>query len=153
MGVVGLAQPAASAEPARHDSSVTSSTVATDICSFPVTVESTATGAQTFCYDQDGDLRRVENHGVFQDVSTANGKALVGLPYSYNVEILLDARSGAVAQIYANGIVERVPLPGGSFFVTTGRIDATAHTNVLVIIQPDADAQGSLKAFCGHWVP
>jgi hypothetical protein len=153
LGVVGLAQPAAAAEPTRQDFTVTDTTVLTDVCPFPVTVELTMTGTRIDFFDENGTLTRIELHSVEQDVFTANGKTLVGLPYTFNTHVLFDPQTGDVTHVYATGVVSRVPLPGGDLFLTAGRADFTAHPGAAFLLQPDVGAQGNLAGFCAALAP
>jgi hypothetical protein len=146
--LAALAQPAAAVAPTREDLNVTGTATLTTVCSFPVTVEVTYTGTALSFFDQSGNLTRIQAHIVEQDVFTANGKTLVGLPYTFSNSVLFDRETGEVTHVYTAGVAERVPLPGGDFFLTAGRIDFTAHPDVSVIIQPDTGAQGNITGFC-----
>jgi hypothetical protein len=153
LGIIGLAQPAAADPPTRQDIDVTDSTVLTDICSFPVTVDLRQTGTETVFSDRNGNITRVEVHAVEQDVFTANGKTLMGLPYTYNIHVLFDRDTGEVTHAYATGVASRVPLPGGDLFLTAGRLDFIAHPDAAFLLQPDVGAQGNLQGFCAALAP
>jgi len=153
LGIFGLAQPAAADAPTRQDLDFTGTTVLADVCSFPITVDIRQTGTQTVFTDQNGNTTRVEVHAVEQDVFTANGKTLVGLPYTYNIHVLFDPDTGEVTHSYATGVVSRVPLPGGGFFLSAGRLDFTAHPDAAFLLQPDVGAQGNLQGFCAALAP
>jgi hypothetical protein len=148
LSAVVLAQPAAAAEPTREDISFTDTTVLTDVCSFPVTVELTLTGTAINFVDRNGNLTRIQAHIVEHDVFTANGKTLVGLPYSFSNAVFFDPATGEVTHLYTAGVASRVPLPGGDFFLTAGRIDFAAHPGASFVLQPDVGAQGNLAGFC-----
>jgi hypothetical protein len=153
LGAAALAQSAAAVEPIREDFTFSDTVVLTDVCSFPVTVEYTATGTETLFFDQDGNLTRVQIHQVEQDVFTANGRTLVGLPYTFNLQVLFDPDTGEVTHVYASGVASRVPLPGGDFFLTAGRVDFLAHPGATFLLQPDVGAQGNLAGFCAALSP
>jgi hypothetical protein len=150
---VAFASTAAAAEPIREDISFSDTVVLTDVCSFPITVDVTVTGTQTTFVDQNGDVTRVQIHNVEQDVFTANGKTLVGIPYTFNIQVLFDPDTGEVTHVYASGLVSRVPLPGGDFFLTAGRLDFAAHPGATFLIQPDVGVQGNLAGFCAALSP
>jgi len=153
VAVVGLAQPAAAAPPVHEEIDFTDETVLTDVCAFPVHVSLTGTGSQTVFTDRNGNTTRVQQHITEQDVFTANGKTLVGLPYTFNLHVLFDPESGEVTHVYATGVVSRVPLPGGDLFLTAGRADFVAHPGVAFLLQPDVGAQGNIAGFCAALAP
>ena len=147
LAAVGSAQPAAAAAPTREPINISDTTVLTGVCPFPVNVAATITGSQTVFTDNSGTTTRVEVHTVEQDVFTANGKTLVGLPYRTNAHVLIDPRSGEETHVYASGVISRVPLPGGDLFLTAGRLDVAAHPGTETFLQPDVGAQGNVAGF------
>ena len=126
--------------------------VLTDVCSFPVTVVFSGSGTETDLFDENGNLTRVLIHQVEQDVFTANGETLVGLPYTFNLQVLFDPESGEITNAFASGVASRVPLPGGDFFLTAGRADFIAH-DADFLLQPDFGAQGNIAGFCAALSP
>jgi hypothetical protein len=50
--------------------------------------------------------------------------------------------------VFANGLVEKVPLPGGGLFITAGRVDFAAHGFPQFLITPDVGAAVNLAGFC-----
>jgi hypothetical protein len=153
LAAVAFAPTAAAVEPITEDISFSDTAVLADVCSFPITIEATATGTQTSFFDQDGNLTRVQIHIVEQDVFTANGRTLVGLPYTFNIRVLFDPDTGEVTHVFASGLASRVPLPGGDFFLTAGRLDFAAHPGTTFVLQPDVGAQGNLAGFCAALSP
>ncbi len=141
-----LAYPAAAVEPTREPIDETITSVVTDICSFPVTITSTLVGTETTFYDQSGEVTRIQIHVVEQDVFTANGETLTGLPYTFNIQILFE--DGEVTHVYASGLVARVPLPDGTVFLSAGRLDFAAHPGAEFRIVPDVGRSGDVAAFC-----
>jgi hypothetical protein len=141
-----LAQPAAAVEPTREPIDQTITSVVTDICSFPVTIPATLVGTETTFYDQSGAVTRIQIHVVEQDVFTANGETLTGLPFTFNIRVLFE--DGEVTHIYASGLVERVPLPDGTVFLSAGRLDFAAHPGAEFRIVPDVGRSGNVAAFC-----
>ena len=103
---------------------VTFSSVLTDVCAFPVNVNSTLSGFEIDYVDQSGALTSIFVHQVEQDTFTANGRTLVGTPYTFNTQVLFDS-SGNVTHIFGSGLVETIPLPDGSLFISAGRLDFT----------------------------
>jgi hypothetical protein len=153
LGIVGLAQPAAADPPTRQDLDFTGTAELADVCSFPITVDITQRGTVTQFTDRNGDITRIEVHAVEQDVFTANGKTLAGLPYTYNIHVLFAPDTGEATHAYATGVVSRVPLPGGALFLTAGRVDFIEHPDAAFILQPDVGAQGNIQGFCAALAP
>jgi hypothetical protein len=141
-----LAQPAAAVEPTREPIDQTITSVVTDICSFPVTITATLVGTETTFFDQSGAVTRIQIHVVEQDVFTANGETLTGLPFTFNIRVLFE--DGEVTHVYASGLVERVPLPDGTVFLSAGRLDFAAHPGAEFRIVPDVGRSGNVAAFC-----
>jgi hypothetical protein len=50
-------------------------------------------------------------------------------------------------------VTSRVPLPGGTVFLTAGRADFALHPGVDFLIQPDRGAQGDVAGFCAALSP
>jgi hypothetical protein len=146
-----LAQPAAAVEPTREPIDQTITSVVTDICSFPVTITATLVGTETTFYDQSGAVTRIQIHVVEQDVFTTNGASLTGLPFTFNIRVLFE--DGEVTHVYASGLVERVPLPDGTVFLSAGRLDFEAHPGAEFRIVPDVGRSGNVAAFCAALAP
>ena len=85
-----LAHPAAATPPTRVPIDDTDQFEVTDICSFPVTIDATFVGTETTFYDQSGEVTRIQIHNVEQDVFTANGQTLTGLPFTFNLRVLFE---------------------------------------------------------------
>jgi hypothetical protein len=153
LGAAALAAPATAVKPERNDFVFSDQAVLTDVCPFPVTVDFRTTGTETLFFDKDGNLTRIQIHQVEQDVFTANGNTLVGLPYTFNLQVLFDPATGEVLHVFASGVASRVPLPGGDVFFTAGRIDFIAHPGATFLLQPDVGAQGNLAGFCAALAP
>jgi len=97
-------------------------------------------------------VTRIFIHSVEQDTFTANGRTLMGTPFTFNVEVLFDS-NGNVTHIFASGLVETIPLPDGSLFVSAGRLDFTQHPGVQFLLSPDTGHTGDLAAFCAALSP
>ena len=138
-------------KPTRTEFTVTFSNVLTGVCSFPVTVDVTASGFEIDHLDKSGALR-ISIHQVDHDTFTANGKMLVGLPYTLNGEVHLDS-SGNLTNWFENGIYEKILLPDGSLFISAGRTDFAQHPGVHFILSPDKGNSGNVAAFCAALSP
>ncbi len=153
VGAAIFASSAAADKPTRTEfTGLTGSTVLTGVCSFPVTVDYTISGFEIDHFDKSGAFTRIFFHQVEQDTFTANGKMLVGLPYTFNVQVLFDS-SGNVTNVFASGLVSKIPLPDGSLFVSAGRVDFTQHPGVGFILSPDKGNPGNVAGFCAALSP
>jgi hypothetical protein len=142
-----LAPAAAATPPIMEEFSFTDTNVLTDVCAFPITIEATVSGTVTVFFDQEGNVTMVLIHNTEQDVFSANGNSLTGVPFTFETQILIDS-SGEVTNVFANGLVEKVPLPDGTLFITSGRVDFAAHGFPSFLITPDVGATVNLDAFC-----
>src|SRR4029077_7051929 len=83
MGAVIFALSAVADTPTRTPfEGVTFSSVLTAVCAFPVNVTSTISGFPIVYVDASAALTRIFPHQVEQDTFTANGKTLVGDPFT-----------------------------------------------------------------------
>lgn len=145
---VALALPALAVAPIKQEGVDRSGTaVLTGVCPFDVDVSFTNIATDTLFFDKDGNLKRIHGHVAEQDVFSANGKTLEGLPYTFNVNVLFDPETGLPTNVFASGVISRVELPGGGLFLTAGRLDfITAGTGF--VLQPEVGAQGDVAGFC-----
>jgi hypothetical protein len=146
-----LAHPAAAIEPTRVPIDQTDTFEVQDICSFPVTITATIVGTETTFYDQSGEITRIQIHVVEQDVFSTDSASLTGLPFTFNIQVLFE--DGEVTHVYASGLVERVPLPDGTVFLSAGRLDFAAHPGSDFRIVPDVGRSGDVAAFCAALAP
>jgi len=130
----------------------TFSIVVTDVCAFPINVDGTISGTETDYVDESGALTRIFVHEVEQDTYTANGRTLVGNPFTFEEQVLFDS-SGNVTHDFASGLVETIPLPDGSLFISAGRLDFTQHPGVKFILSPDMRDAKNQGAFCAALSP
>jgi hypothetical protein len=137
---------ATAAQPDRFEDTISFTAVLTDVCPFDVTIDANITFTEIDFFDQSGTLTRVHIHNVEQDTFSANGRSLTGVPFAFNVDILFDS-SGDVTHVFASGLVEKVPLPDGSLFISSGRLDFAAHGFPEFLITPDAGATVNLAGF------
>jgi hypothetical protein len=149
VGAAIFASSAAADRPTRIPfAGVTFSSVLTDVCPFPVTVDGTVSGTEIDFVDRSGALTRIVIHQVEQDTFTANGKTLTGIPFTFNVEILFDS-SGNVTNAFFNGVFEKIPLPDGSLFVSAGRAFFAGE----FLLSPDKGNPGNVAGFCAALSP
>jgi hypothetical protein len=117
------------------------------VCAFDITLHPTVQVTEIDYVNGSGDLTRVYIHGTEQDTFTGTGGSLTTAPYSYNLELRFDS-SGAFTAFFASGLVLRVQLPDGSWFVSAGRINVLAHPGITFSATPDFGHSGNLAAFC-----
>jgi hypothetical protein len=155
VAVVALAvfAPAAAANPpvmVHKTSSLT--TVLTGACAFPITVDATMTETDRFFSDQNGVLTSANADVTEQDSFSANGKSLTGDPYSFSLHATFDS-SGNITQLYADGVVERVPLPDGRAFQAAGSVNFGAQGFPDFSVTPNAGSSRNLAGFCAALAP
>jgi hypothetical protein len=126
--------------------------VVNDLCSFPVTIEQSATITEIDFLGQTGGLTHIVLHVKEQDTFSANGITLTGLPYTANEDVIFDS-SGNIVRLVAEGILEDVPLPNGGVFFSAGRVDALAHPTEMVALIPDVGRSGDVSALCAALTP
>jgi len=97
-------------------------------------------------------LTRIFVHQVEQDTFTANGRTLVGTPFTFDVQELFD-NNGNLTHVFSSGLVETIPLLDGSLFISAGRLDFTQHPGVKFILSPDMGHTGDLAALCAALSP
>jgi hypothetical protein len=147
-----FASPVAATAPAKYSFSFSFTDVLTDICSFPITLDSTVNVTEIDYFDQSGTtLIRWDWHGEQHDTYTANGKTLVGLPYHYHLQTLLDSNGNMTYQ-FGDGEFEKIRLPDGSLFIAAGRADFVAR-GALFILSPDKGNPGNVVGFCAALAP
>jgi hypothetical protein len=153
VGAVIFALSALADRPTRTEfTGATFSSVLTDVCAFPIDVDSTLSGFEIDYRDQSGALTRIFVHQVEQDTFTANGRTLVGDPFTSEFHILFDS-GGSVIHSYGTGLFETIRLPDGSLFVSAGRADFTQHPGVGFLLSPDMGNPGNLAGFCAALSP
>jgi hypothetical protein len=128
------------------------SVVVTDLCAFPVTISGTQSGTSRAFTDRRGVPTRTIFHTVEQDTFSAGGAVLRGLPFVNQQTLVFDG-SGQLIHDYEVGVIERVPLPNGSTFLSAGRVDFVAHPDVSVLITPDVGHSGDLAGLCAALAP
>ena len=154
VGVLALsaASTANANPPTVHPFTGTGTVTVSGLCSFDVTVTFTFNGTERDFTDQNGNLTRIELNFVEQDTFTANGHQLVGDPFRNIQRVLFDA-NGNLIHDYETGVIERIPLPNGSVFHSSGRLDFVAHPGEVIVITPDHGLSGDIEALCAALAP
>ncbi len=143
---------ALAAKPAKYEFSFNSPGVLEGVCSFTVYVDSAVTATGIDFYDESGLLIKTSYLFNEQDTFTANGKTLVGIPFSFHLEWIFDG-SGNPVHIYSDGVMEKIWLPDGSLFVSAGRVDFTKHPGAAYLLSPDKGNPGNVAGFCAALAP
>jgi hypothetical protein len=147
---VGLAvfAPLASADQATIvHKTTTATTVMTGTCSFPITVVESMTETDRFFTDRSGVLTMANADLTERDTFSANGTSLTGVPYSFSLHAIFGS-SGNLTEIYADGVIERVPLPDESVFQSARRVDFAAQGFPNFSVTPDRGGEQNLAGFC-----
>jgi hypothetical protein len=153
VGAVVFVSTAAAAPPVKTEfSNFAFSSVMTGVCPFDVDVDSVVSGFEIDYFDQAGNIVRVQIHQVEQDTFSANGKTLTGIPFTFNLDIRVDS-AGDTTSAVATGVVEKVPLPDGSLFVSAGWVNFVDHPGATFLLSPDRGAQGNVAGFCAALAP
>jgi hypothetical protein len=147
-----FASPASANQPVKVHYPWAQSSDLTGVCSFSVNVDSTLDVTEIDFFNASGAQTRGYLHVVEQDTFSANEKTLVGIPFAFNIEVLFDS-NGDVTHNFSNGIVEKIPLPDGSLFVSAGRLDWVAHPGATFILSPDKGNPGNIAGFCAALAP
>jgi hypothetical protein len=150
---MGAFAPAAAADrPVKSEFTFSDTGVIDEGCAFPVAITATGGATETDFFDSGGALTRIELHATEQDTYSANGKSLVGAPFTYNVTVFLDS-SGNITSALVNGVIAKVPLPDGGLFISAGRVDLAARGFPMFILTPDVGATANLDRFCAALAP
>jgi hypothetical protein len=132
--------------PAKTTNTETDTFVIENVCSFPITAESTLTTTAITLTDQSGAPVRLQLHVVEHDVFSANGVSLTDVPYTFDQQVIFDS-SGTVVHAYASGQVVRIPLPDGSVFYSAGRLDFVTYGSNFAFT-PQVGLSGDTSALC-----
>jgi hypothetical protein len=152
-GLVLAAPSSATADtPIKLPLDFTADDVFTDVLPFPVEIYSVVSGTQILYFDQNSALTRISIHVTEQDTFTANGKTLVGLPYTTNTELIFDSDGNLIHQ-YSAGNIEKIPLPDGTLFISAGRLDFEDHPDANFLLSPDEGNPGNVAALIAALSP
>jgi hypothetical protein len=153
VSVLALVVPVAAASPPeKYSGSWSFTDVVTPIpCGFVVTVTGSGTYAGREYFDQNGLVVRTEDRDTEQDTFSANGKTLVGEPYSFNMTMRFDS-DGKMTSWVESGFSTRVRLPdGGGLFINVGHFNVLGGTGWTW--KPDHGHTGDIDAFCAALAP
>jgi hypothetical protein len=121
--------------------------VLTDVCPFPVTVVSQASGTGRLFVDGAGNPTMFQAHVTETDTFTANGNTIVGLPYHLTDIVRINA-DGTVAREQVTGVAERLRLPDGRMFISAGRYIPPPNTQGGFTLAPTNGHTGNVGALC-----
>ena len=153
LGAVVFVSTAAADRPVKTEfSGTTFTSVMSGVCAFDVTVDSVSSGFEIDYFDRGDNLIQAQIHQTEQDVFTANGKTLTGIPYTFNLRVLFDS-AGVITNVYGSGNVEKVPLPDGSVFHSAGHGYPLNHPGVVFFLSPDKGNPGNVAGFCAALAP
>jgi hypothetical protein len=117
------------------------------VCAFDITIHSTIQTTEIDYVDANGALTRVYINGTEQDTFSGPGGSLTTVPYTYNLQVRFDS-TGAVTGLVATGVILKVRLPDGSWFLSAGRLNVLAHPEVGYSFVPDVGHSGNVGALC-----
>lgn len=136
--------PAASANSVVHGQYVEPATLQlTEVCAFPVTLDSVTWINETDNFAKDGSLV-VAWTARGQSTYSANGKTLVGEPATSRMTAVLDPEGNLVGGSIA-GVIERLRLPDGTVFISAGLV---RNPSGVFVLAPDRGISGDVSALC-----
>jgi hypothetical protein len=141
---------AGAGKPEKFSFEGTFSLTLTTICPFPVDLTASFRGHEVDFFDKSGALVSANAHGTEQDTFSANGKTLVGEPFTFNVFWTFEG-DDAVG-IVARGVAEKIRLPDGKLFLSAGVIDFLAQ-GVDFSVMTDPGRTGDIDALCAALSP
>ncbi len=137
---------AAAAPPTREPFDFSGTVSIENLCSFPVTWTYHLFGTQTTFFNEEGEVTMILAHVTEEDILSANGKTISSVPYTNEQKFVFD-ETGELIHIYAAGLVVKIPLPDGTLFISSGRLDFVAH-NFEAVFTPDVGVSGDIEALC-----
>jgi hypothetical protein len=120
--------------------------VLTDVCPFPVTVVSQASGTGRIYVDGAGNLTMFQAHVTETDTFTANGNSIVGLPY--HLTDILHVNADGTVREQVTGVAERLRLPDGRMFISAGRFIVPPNDAGGFTLSPTTGHTGDVAALC-----
>ena len=152
LGVLGFSTSTALADkPTKNETYTWTLNSVINNCEFPVNVSSTMTATETYFFDQNGILTKINAHVVGQETFSANQNTLVGIPYTFHAEMFFDS-SGNPTHFFTAGVVEKIWLPDGHLFISAGQLDFTDE-GISFILTPDKGHSGNVEEFCAALAP
>jgi hypothetical protein len=91
-------------------------------CSFPIAIDAHVDYVTTNFFDSTHVRVRTQAHIHEQDVFSANGISLTGLPFSFTLDFYY-APDGTETKAKSVGVVEKIPLPSGKLYILAGYVD------------------------------
>lgn len=147
IGVLGTSASAAQAAgPDKDELSFVYEYTFTNVCSFDVQEVGTVHITYIDFVDKDGAWIATNWHVIEQDTFSANGKTLVGIPFTFSGKWTIE--NGIVTHLYASGVSQKIPLPDGRLFIAAGRVDFVAIGMPASNISPEKGNPGDIAAFC-----
>lgn len=125
--------------------------ITNDLCPFPIEVTPTFEFTGIVFFDKNGAFVREFDHVTETDIYTANGKTLTSLPFTYNMQWIVDS-SGNLVHEYVSGVAVKVALPDGRLFIAAGRLDVLDYPGATFFI-PDKKNINNLDGFCAALAP
>jgi hypothetical protein len=120
-----------------------------ELCAFPVHLYFLVFEfKETLHFDNDGTLRMVHDQCVEQDAFSANGKTLIGELYRFTFSGYFDDEGNFTYGV-GEGVLEKVRLPDGSWFIGAGRTDTFSGFTFF----PNHGTQPNIDAFCAALAP
>jgi hypothetical protein len=142
VGVVG-ASPAHAGKPLKEYFDDTGAPFeVSDVCGFPITVDSHQRGFAI----TSADGSRTLVHVTEQDAFSANGTTLQSKPFTFSIHILRDA-NGDVLHAISTGQIIVVPVEPGVTFRAAGRFDFVTAGEDFVVV-PESGGSQNQDAFC-----
>jgi hypothetical protein len=118
-----------------------------DICDFPLHSRSHVRGTVTEFYAANGDLIKVLGHFFETDTFAAHGESLRSATYHYNIRLTFD-ENGDLEDNVTNGVLVKVPLPGGGTFMSAGRLNISPDFTGNFLYLVDSGVVKNRDAFC-----
>jgi hypothetical protein len=119
-----------------------------DLCSFDVQLDFVVDVNQTNFFDAAGNRTMAQQHTAEQDTFSANGKSLVSEVYHAFIQGFFD-ENGDLTKLVVDGVLIRVPLPGGGVFIGAGRVDSFGNFALF----PNHGAYQNVEGFCAALSP
>jgi hypothetical protein len=120
---VALLAPFAAANPPEKISgTVDVQPTLSDYCSFDIAIDAHVDFVTKNFSDSSGTPVRTQIHIHEQDVFSANGISLTGLPFSFTLDFYF-ASDGTQTKAKSVGVAEKIPLPDGTLFIVAGYLD------------------------------
>jgi hypothetical protein len=152
LSAIGVSASAAlAAPPANYEYTADGNATLTNVCAFDVDVYYSDTVHELDYFDNNGALSKLHTTMIELDTYTANRKTLISNPVHFNMQMKFD-NDGNIIYWVASGLLEMIPLPDGSMFVSAGQINWLNHPPYFVF-SADIGNSGDVDAFCAALAP